>query len=237
MHEFDLVIRGGTVVTAADTTRADVGVRDGRIIAIAEKLVDGGEGDRRIRPARAAGRRRQSRAILRSLRGHRSWPTVSKAEPAPRSREETPRSCRSRCKPAAPRCAPPCRIITRLPTGKALCDYGFHLIVTDPTPSVLGQELPALVEDGYTSFKVFMTYDDMVLNDKQLLEVFDCARGCGALVMVHCEGYDAIRFMTIDLKPRERQRLTSMASPGQIWSSARRRTAPSATRNSSTSRS
>jgi dihydropyrimidinase len=80
--------------------------------------------------------------------------------------------------------------------GNAYCDYGFHLIVTDPTPSVLGQELPALVSDGYSSFKVFMTYDDMVLNDRQLLEVFECARGCGALVMVHCEGYDAIKFMT-----------------------------------------
>ncbi len=41
-----------------------------------------------------------------------------------------------------------------------------------------------------------MTYDDMVLDDRQLLDVFDCARGCGALVMVHCEGYDAIRFLT-----------------------------------------
>ena len=41
-----------------------------------------------------------------------------------------------------------------------------------------------------------MTYDDLVLNDRQLLEVFDCARGCRALVMVHCEGYDAIKFMT-----------------------------------------
>ena len=27
--------------------------------------------------------------------------------------------------------------------GNAYCDYGFHLIVTDPTPSVLGQELLA----------------------------------------------------------------------------------------------
>jgi len=80
--------------------------------------------------------------------------------------------------------------------GKCFADYGFHLIITDPSPSVLGQELPALVEDGYTSFKVFMTYDDLVLNDRQLLEVFECARGCRALVMVHCEGYDAIRFMT-----------------------------------------
>jgi dihydropyrimidinase len=80
--------------------------------------------------------------------------------------------------------------------GKCLADYGFHLIITDPSASVLGQELPALVEDGYSSFKVFMTYDDLVLNDRQLLEVFECARGCRALVMVHCEGYDAIKFMT-----------------------------------------
>ena len=41
-----------------------------------------------------------------------------------------------------------------------------------------------------------MTYDDMVLNDRQLLEVFACARDCGALVMVHAEGYDSIKFMT-----------------------------------------
>jgi len=70
--------------------------------------------------------------------------------------------------------------------GKCLADYGFHLIITDPSASVLGQELPALVEDGYSSFKVFMTYDDLMLNDRQLLEVFECARSCRALVMVHC---------------------------------------------------
>ena len=38
MAEFDLVIRGGTVVTAADTFRADVGVREGRIAAIGDRL-------------------------------------------------------------------------------------------------------------------------------------------------------------------------------------------------------
>ena len=42
MAYFDLVIRGGTVVTASDTFRADVGVRGGRIAAIAE-TVEGGE--------------------------------------------------------------------------------------------------------------------------------------------------------------------------------------------------
>ena len=32
--EFDLVIRGGTVVTAADVGKSDVGVKDGRIVAL-----------------------------------------------------------------------------------------------------------------------------------------------------------------------------------------------------------
>jgi dihydropyrimidinase len=38
MAEYDLVVRGGTVVTGADTMRADVGIRDGRIAAIGEGL-------------------------------------------------------------------------------------------------------------------------------------------------------------------------------------------------------
>lgn len=40
MPEFDLAIRGGTVVTASDTVRADVGVRGGRIVAVAEGIAD-----------------------------------------------------------------------------------------------------------------------------------------------------------------------------------------------------
>jgi dihydropyrimidinase len=83
-----------------------------------------------------------------------------------------------------------------LAQGQCFIDTSFHLIVSDPSPEVLGQELPALVRDGFTSFKVFMTYDDLVLNDRQLLDVFEVARQERALVMVHCEGYDAIRFMT-----------------------------------------
>ena len=39
---------------------------------------------------------------------------------------------------------------------KAAVDYAFHLIISDPTEQVLGQELPALIQDGYTSFKIFM---------------------------------------------------------------------------------
>ena len=61
---------------------------------------------------------------------------------------------------------------------------------------MLGQELPALVNDGYTSFKVFMTYEGLALSDMEMLNVMSVARETGALVMVHAENYDAIRFLT-----------------------------------------
>ena len=37
---YDLAIRGGTVVTASDTIRADVGVQGGKIVAVAERIED-----------------------------------------------------------------------------------------------------------------------------------------------------------------------------------------------------
>ena len=96
--------------------------------------------------------------------------------------------------------------------GKCLIDVAFHLIISDPTPTVLGQELPALVRDGYPSFKVFMTYDDMVLTDRQLLDVFDVARRENALVMVHAEGFDSIGFMADRLEAEGRTEPASHAA-------------------------
>jgi dihydropyrimidinase len=74
-------------------------------------------------------------------------------------------------------------------------DHSFHLIIADPTENVLGQELPALVADGYTSLKIFMTYADLALSDFQILQVLSVARESGALVQIHAENYDAIRFL------------------------------------------
>jgi len=84
----------------------------------------------------------------------------------------------------------------RAAEGKAVSDYSFHMIVTDPTPQVLGQELPALIRDGHTSIKVYMTYDALRLDDRQALDVLDLARREGAVVMVHAESHDLIGWMT-----------------------------------------
>src|SRR5207247_8248451 len=71
--------------------------------------------------------------------------------------------------------------------AKASVDYAFHLIISDPTDQVTGQELPALIKDGYTSFKIYMTYDALKLDDRQILEVLSVARRKRALAMVQSE--------------------------------------------------
>ena len=43
MNAFDLVVKGGTVATASDTFRCDIGVRDGRVAAMADDLDGGAE--------------------------------------------------------------------------------------------------------------------------------------------------------------------------------------------------
>lgn len=83
--------------------------------------------------------------------------------------------------------------------GHAVADYAFHLIVTDPTLEVMAHELPALIAAGYTSFKLYMTYDDLKLNDYQLLSVLALARREGAFVMVHAENADCIAWMVEQL--------------------------------------
>lgn len=79
--------------------------------------------------------------------------------------------------------------------GNCMTDVSFHLIVKQTDPVTLGQDLPALIQAGYTSFKVFMTYAGLALSDRQILEVMAVAKEQNAMVMVHAENEDAIEFL------------------------------------------
>jgi dihydropyrimidinase len=80
--------------------------------------------------------------------------------------------------------------------AKAHIDYGFHLIVGDPTPEVLSKELPELIEQGCTSIKIYLTYEGLKLDDYEVLNVLDLARREGVMVMVHAENDACIRWLT-----------------------------------------
>ena len=81
--------------------------------------------------------------------------------------------------------------------GQCYVDVSFHLIIADATETPCSaRNCRRWSHDGYTSFKVFMTYEGMALSDMEMLKVMSVARETGALVMVHAENYDAIRFLT-----------------------------------------
>ena len=80
--------------------------------------------------------------------------------------------------------------------SKAHIDYGFHLIVGDPTPQVLTRELPELIEQGCTSIKLYLTYEGLKLDDYEVLTILELARREGVMVMVHAENDACIRWLT-----------------------------------------
>lgn len=84
--------------------------------------------------------------------------------------------------------------------GKSYCDYGFHLILTNPTPSIVNTELPVLMEQGITSVKLYMTYEPLKLGDAQILDVLMAARALGFTTMVHAENSDIISLITSRLE-------------------------------------
>jgi dihydropyrimidinase len=193
---FDTIIRGGTVATAADTFIADVGIKDGKIAALGRdlgaaanmidatgRLVLPGGIDSHVHFAQPSG---EGIVMADGFEtGTRSAAFGGNTTVLPFCLQEKGQTLREAL-----------QRYHALAEGECHLDVAFHLIVTDPTAHVLGQELPALVEDGYTSLKVFMTYEGLALSDRELLETMSVARETGAMLMVHAENFDAIRFLT-----------------------------------------
>ena len=202
MSDFDLVIRRGTVATAADTTACDIGIKDGVVAMLGKNL---GLGTREID---ASGRlvlpggidshchieQRSSAGVVCADDFYSA--TVSAAfggttTVIPFAAQHRGQSLRQVVEEYHAAARP-----------KAVIDYAFHLIISDPSEQVMGQELPALIRDGYTSFKVYMTYDLLALDDRQMLDILAVARREGALVMVHAENHEMINWLTSRLLER-----------------------------------
>ena len=71
--------------------------------------------------------------------------------------------------------------------SKAAIDYGFHMIMTEATPSTL-DDMAAMVREGVTSFKMFMAYPGVFLvDDQQIFKAMLRAGELGALITMHAE--------------------------------------------------
>jgi dihydropyrimidinase len=194
--KFDLLIRNGTLATAGDVTRCDIAVRQGRVVALGEdlgaarevidatgRLITPGGIDSHCHMDQQAWNGQATIDDFRS--GTISAACGGTTTVMPFAMPLRGQSLRAVVDDYHQRARP-----------KAVVDYAFHLVVSDPSPQVLGQELPALIRDGCTSFKIFLTYEDLALEDREVLEVLDFARREGALVMVHAENDAVVRWLT-----------------------------------------
>jgi dihydropyrimidinase len=76
--------------------------------------------------------------------------------------------------------------------GAAHVDYGFHMAITQADEGTLADMEP-MVEEGLCTFKVFLAYKGTIMiTDDLFFEVLGRTRDLGALTMVHCENGWAI---------------------------------------------
>lgn len=180
----DLVVAGGTVVTPYGTTRADVLVRDGTIVSVADHQdrAGWGEVDREVDatncyvlpggvdphchlmaapgPATAAAARGGTTTALSF-----TSPTDGEGsvECLSRSRAELERS-------------PP------------VIDVGLHAAIYDPE-DVRDADLATISQAGAAGVKIFLAYRDLgiMCSTARMYEIMSAAAKAGLLVQVHCE--------------------------------------------------
>ena len=83
--------------------------------------------------------------------------------------------------------------------GKSSCNYGFHLAISDWNPEV-SRELAEMETEGVTSYKLYMTYDDMILEDEALYQVLKRLHEVGGIAGVHCENTGLIKALVAEKK-------------------------------------
>lgn len=198
--QFDKIIQNGTVVTATDTYQADVGIKGEKITSIAERLA----ADLATEVIDAKGRYLFPGGI--DVHTHLDMPLCKIT-----SKDDFLTGT------IAAACGGTTTIVDfstqekghtlqeavdtwhRKAEGKAVIDYGFHIAVADLNEAILA-EMVTMIGRGYPSFKLYMTYKDLRINDEGLLRALECCRDHGGLVSVHAENFHAINYFTAKFK-------------------------------------
>jgi dihydropyrimidinase len=190
---FDSVIRNGTIVTATDTYASDIGIRDGKIVAIGQDLpIEGAD-----KVIDATGRYVMPGGI--DVHTHLDMPfggttsaddfesgtiaaafggTTTLIDFAIQYKGQTLRHAFDTWMRKADR--------------KATIDYSFHCIITDIAGAQLN-EMKALVREGVPTFKLFMAYPGVfMLDDASIFRAMNEAASNGGMICMHAENGGAI---------------------------------------------
>lgn len=192
---YDLVIRNGTVGTANDVFAADVGVNGETIVALGSNLAPGkaeiDAGGKLVLPGGVDAHAHIEQLSAAGIMNADTFETATRAAAFG--------GTTSVISFAAQHVGMDARQVvtdyTALAKRGAMIDYAFHVIIADVTEKVIAQDIPALVAEGFSSIKIFMTYDRLRVEDEKLLDILAAARAARALVCVHAENHGVISWM------------------------------------------
>ena len=194
----DLKIVNGTIVTANETYKADIGVKGGKVVSIAKSIKE---------PADEVLDAKGMYVIPGGIdiHTHLDMPfmgmvstddfetgtkaaafggTTTLVDFAIQSKGKSLKSALTDWQKKA--------------AGKAVVDYGFHVAITDLTDKVLA-EIPEMVKAGVPSFKCFLAYKGaLMIDDGTLYKVLQKSNQAKALVMIHAENGDVLDVLISD---------------------------------------
>ena len=190
---FDVIIRNGTVVTATDSYIADVGITAGKISALGKDLPVQNASQILDAPGRLVlpggidvhthldmpfGGTTSADDFESGTRAAAFGGTTTLIDFAIQYKGQRLRQAFDTWMNKA--------------SGKAVCDYAFHCIVTDVAGGQLS-EMNDLVHEGVTSFKLFMAYPGVfMLDDGSIFKALQTTSQNGGLVCMHAENGSAI---------------------------------------------
>jgi dihydropyrimidinase len=191
----DTVVANGVVVTATETYQADIGIKDGKIAAIGRDL----EGAETIN---ARGNYVIPGGI--DIHTHFELPFMGTVSADDFETGSIAAACGGTTtfidfaiQGQGESLHQALETWMEKARGKAAIDYGFHVAIGDMTDEVMNVQMAEMVEQGVTSFKLFMAYKGtFMVDDESLFKALLKAKELGALIMVHAENGDVLNYLT-----------------------------------------
>src|SRR3984893_6675133 len=190
---FDTIITNGNVVTATDTSRADVAIENGRVVDLggalprenAKRLIDAtgkyvfpGGIDVHTHLDMPFGGTTSADDFETGTRAAAFGGTTTLIDFAIQYKGQSLRTAFDTWMQKA--------------SSRAVSDYGFHCIITY-LPDAQLAEMPQLVREGITTFTLFMAYPGaFMLDDASIFKAMRASAKAGAMVCMHAENGGAI---------------------------------------------
>jgi len=200
-REFDLVVRGGILVTSDQTRETDLAIQGEKIAAVGQGLkgrrfIDAhgllvlpGAIDPHVHLEMPVGKTCSSDDWLTGTRAAAFGGTttvIDFVEPQPGESLTNAFAARR-----------------DLAASKAVVDFSLHMTISSDEPPTI-QEIPAISGEGIKSFKTYLTYEGFHLSDSAMLNVLTAVRETGGIVLVHAENDAIIAYLKRRLRSENR---------------------------------